>query len=202
MKKWLKKYRNPLIYLLIIFMVHVIVIVSYGFSSKGKKSDYIFILGNKVEETGIPSKRLQYRLNKGLELFQAGKAPKIIVSGGVGKEGFDEAEVMAQYLIDHGVDADEIIKDNQGLTTFASAQNCVEILAGDTTQSVLIVSQYFHLLRARIAFEKAGMEKVTYRKCGLFLGVAGCVFGDSGDSWVRWSDLAGQFRIGITVHGQ
>ena len=160
MKKWLKKYRNPLIYLLIIFMVHVIVVVSYGLSSKGKKSDYIFILGNKVEETGIPSKRLQYRLNKGLELFQAGQAPKIIVSGGVGKEGFDEAEVMAEYLIDKGVDASDIIKDNQGLTTFASAQNCLEILENDTTQSVLIVSQYFHLLRSRIAFEKAGIEHI------------------------------------------
>ena len=148
--------------------VHVLIIVTTGLSFRAKKSDLIIVLGNKVEESGIPSKRLQYRLNKSYELFQAGLAPIIIVSGGIGKEGFDEAEIMATYLIEKGISKERIIRDNQGITTYASALNSRSIMNQNNTHSIIVVSQYFHLLRSKIAFEKMGIQQVSLEHAGWF----------------------------------
>jgi len=133
----------------------------FGLLSQAKISDYIVILGNKVELNGQPSLRLKSRLDKGLHLDQKKMALKIIVTGGIGKEGFDEAEIMANYLIENGVASEAIIRDNQGLTTFASAQNCSTIMETEKFSSVIIVSQYFHLLRSKVAFQKAGIENIS-----------------------------------------
>ena len=89
---------------------------------------------------------------------------KIIVSGGIGKEGFDEAKVMASYLIEKGVPTEKIIRDNEGNTTYDSALNCRSILNDSNAQSVIVVSQYFHLLRSKIAL------RYIYRADFLTLG--------------------------------
>ena len=160
--------RKIFLTLITIFIVHVLIIIITGLSCRAKKSDLIIVLGNKVEESGIPSKRLQYRLNKSYELFQAGLAPIIIVSGGIGKEGFDEAEIMATYLIEKGIPKERIIRDNQGVTTYASALNSRSIMTQNNTHSIIIVSQYFHLLRSKIAFEKMGIQQVSLEHAGWF----------------------------------
>jgi len=160
--------RKIFLTLIIIFLVHVLIIITTGLSFSAKKSDLIIVLGNKVEESGIPSKRLQHRLNKSYELFQAGLAPTIIVSGGIGKEGFDEAEIMANYLMEKGIPKEKIIRDNQGVTTYASALNSRSIMNQNNTYSIIVVSQYFHLLRSKIAFEKMGIQQVSLEHAGWF----------------------------------
>lgn len=146
--------------LFVLGLVHVLIIVGFGLIDSNQEADLIMVLGSKVEENGIPAKRLQYRLNKGIDLYQAGKAKAIIVSGGLGKEGFDEAEVMANYLIERGIPAEAIIRDNQGNTTYASAQNALQLMEVRGDYSLLVVSQYFHLLRAEIACKRMGIPIV------------------------------------------
>ena len=144
----------------IIGFLHIIVIILYGLIDSPASADIMMVLGSKVEETGEPAKRLQYRLNKGLELYQAGRAKAIIVSGGIGKEGFDEAAVMADYLIQRGVPDSAIIRDNTGINTYASAKTCKRIMEERGAYTVLVVSQYFHLLRAKIACSRMGIPEV------------------------------------------
>lgn len=155
-------------------LVHVVIIVGFGLIDTDQEADLIMVLGSKVEENGEPAKRLQYRLNKGAELYQAGKANTIIVSGGIGKEGFDEAEVMANYLIERGIPAEAIIRDNQGNTTYASVQNARQIMKVRGDYSLLVVSQYFHLLRATIACNRMGIP---------------VVYSASSDWFFEWRDL-------------
>lgn len=143
-----------------IFLLHVLLIVFYGVFAKDTKSDLIVILGNKVELSGTPSKRLRARLEEGLKLYQEGVAPRILVSGGIGKEGFDEARIMATFLSDRGVPVESIIQDNHGITTYASAHNTKIILEEMPGSSVTVVSQYYHLLRSKIAFQKAGVRTI------------------------------------------
>ncbi len=146
--------------LFVLGLAHVLIIAGFGLIDSNQEADLIMVLGSKVEENGEPAKRLQYRLNKGIDLYQAGKARAIIVSGGLGKEGFDEAEVMANYLIERGIPAEAIIRDNQGNTTYASAQNARKIMEVRGDYSLLVVSQYFHLLRATIACNRMGIPVV------------------------------------------
>ena len=78
----------------------------------------------------------------------------IIVSGG--NKGADEAEVMGDYLRAHGVPANRLIEDKSGVNTFASAHDTLAIMRHLKFHSVFVVSQYFHVPRARLALERFG----------------------------------------------
>jgi vancomycin permeability regulator SanA len=118
------------------------------------------VLGSKVELDGAPSPRLRARLEKTVELFQAGYFPLVIASGGVGREGFDEANVMRDYLVAHGIPDDAILVDGTGVTTYASALATARIVRERRLKGVFVVSQYFHLPRARLALRRFGMEPI------------------------------------------
>ena len=164
----MKIFTKIIITILITLMFIAILIVSDGLIDNANKSDLIVILGNKVELNGTPSLRLQSRLNKGYDLFTEGFAPLILVSGGLGKEGYDEAEIMKNYLIDRGISKDVIITDNKGIDSFKTAINTKQILTEGNLNSVLIVSNYYHISRTKLAFKKSGVEKVSEAHANYF----------------------------------
>lgn len=146
--------------LLIWFILHVSILLYVGVFSEVKRADAILILGNTVEASGLPSERLRGRLDKGLSLYMSNISKTIIVSGGDGLEGYNEAEVMSSYLINKGVPANDIIIDKSGNTTYQTAQNLKQIIRERDIKSIVIVSQYFHLLRAKMAVDKIGINEV------------------------------------------
>ncbi|MDB6120528.1 MAG: putative rane protein [Verrucomicrobiaceae bacterium] len=131
-------------------------------------ADVALVLGSKVEMNGKPSVRLQGRLDRTVELYKAGYFPWVIASGGVGKEGFDEAAVMRDYLVGQGVPADHVILDSHGDNTFASAQNTLAIAKQKHFTSVMAISQYFHLPRSRLALQRCGFKPVYTAHAKLF----------------------------------
>ncbi len=145
---------------IVCLVVTAFAIVVDGLHDNIHKSDAIVILGNKVELTGQPSARLASRLDKGFDLYKEGIAPLIIVTGGIGEEGFDEAKVMKEYLVQKGIPKDLIVEDAQGINTFASAKNVKSLLEQKGLQSVVVVSSYYHISRTVLAFEKMGIESV------------------------------------------
>ena len=108
------------------------------------------VLGNTVLPDGTPSARLESAARPRRGTLPRRSFPLVIASGGTGKEGFDEATVMKNYLVAHGIPAENVIADNQGTTTYASAINTLRILRGRKLASVLVVSQYFHVPRAKL----------------------------------------------------
>lgn len=144
------------------------VLVVIGLQDDIGHADAALVLGSKVELDGTPSARLRARLDRTLELYQAGHFPKIITSGGVGIEGFDEAVVMRDYLAARGVPGENIIVDSAGLTTFASAQNTLQIARRQGFKSILVVSQYFHLPRSRMALRRFGITTVYSAHARIF----------------------------------
>ncbi|PJZ46749.1 YdcF family protein [Leptospira brenneri] len=139
----------------------VVSIVTTGLQEEDDlTSDITLVLGNKVELTGEPSLRLKARLDQTLVLYNSGKIKKVIVSGGIGKEGFDESKVMKQYLVDRKIPANLILEDNLGDNTEKSANNLNLFLEPSSINSIMIVSQYFHLPRAKVLVERAGFKNV------------------------------------------
>ena len=118
--------KKALKYLILFFAVwlslHTIIIVIVGLNDNVAQADAIVIFGNKVETDGTPSKRLQSRLDKGLELYNQGVAPLLIVSGGLGIEGYEEAVVMKEYLLNQGISEDAIIEDRNGYDTYQTSK--------------------------------------------------------------------------------
>lgn len=135
-------------------------LVASGLSDEIHEADVAVVLGNTVNPDGSPSRRLAARLDMALELYHRGVFKNVIVSGGVGREGFDEAVVMKDYLARLGVPQNQIIVDSLGLTTAATARNVALIAKEHHWKSVLVVSQYFHIPRCRLALSAAGIDPV------------------------------------------
>lgn len=142
------------------FLCHTVAIVCDGVHDELQPADVAVILGNKVERSGVPCLRLQDRLERGLELYRRGLVVKVIVSGGLGREGFYEAEVMRHYLVERGVPEQDVVVDNDGIDTYHTALNARRIMAERGWRSVVVVSQYFHIPRTRLAFRRAGIADV------------------------------------------
>ncbi|MDI2112184.1 YdcF family protein [Commensalibacter nepenthis] len=146
--------------MVIIYCLVMLFIILGGIKDHLFKADLMVVLGTKVELDGTPSSGLEARLNKAISVYQQGYAPVILVSGGTGKEGYDEASVMAQYLVDHGVPKQVIIQDNQGVNTRATAKNSAEYMHKNHMESVIIITQYFHIPRTKLAFQAVGIDKI------------------------------------------
>lgn len=142
------------------YLAGVACLVYDGLNDHIINADVIIVPGNKVELNGKPSPRLMARITKAAELFQQHKAPYIFVSGGTGKEGFDEAVVMADSLIAMHVPASHIIIDSQGINTLATAKNAHSFMAAQKLTTAIVVTQYFHIARTKLALRKNGITQL------------------------------------------
>lgn len=123
-------------------------------------ADAAVVLGNQVFSDGVPSPRLAARLDKALALYRDGVCPVIIVSGGIGKEGVDEAEAMAAYLFRREIPEHAVVIDSSGVNTAATARFASRWLSENNGSSIIVVSQFFHLLRTRLAMKGQGISSV------------------------------------------
>lgn len=142
-------------------LVAAAALVGDGLTDDIAPSDVAVVLGNTVQPDGTPSNRLAARLDRAVELWEKGTVDAIIVSGGTGKEGVPEGDAMRRYLVGQGVPRDRIIVDNAGVDTSATARNAADIMAARDYDSAIVVSQYFHIPRARLAMQRAGIETHT-----------------------------------------
>ncbi|MGC4013657.1 MAG: YdcF family protein [Luteolibacter sp.] len=157
---WLKRLLLVAGLSLALVIVGTLALVVIGLRDRPGRADVALVLGSKVELNGQPSLRLQSRLNKAVELYQAKRFPMILVSGGFGKEGYDEATVMRDYLVTHGVPEANILLDSDGVTTYASAKNTRAIADAHHFQSVYVITQYFHVPRSRLALERFHFQEI------------------------------------------
>lgn len=142
------------------FIVAATLIVADGLTDDLHAADVAIVPGNTVEKDGRPSARLGARLDQTLALYRQGLFREVIVSGGVGSEGFDEAEVMKRYLVERGVPEGSIHVDSGGATTHLTARNASRMMRENGWQSALVVSQYFHVPRMRLAMQRSGVTPV------------------------------------------
>lgn len=156
----LKKIRYLLMAIGFPIILLTLFIVIDGVTDERKSADLIVILGNKINPDGNPVERLAQRLDKGLELYQDSLAPLIMVSGGIAEEGFAEGTVMADYLIKKGVPQSAIVIDNDGWKTFFTAKNAKILMDQRGYSSALVVSQYYHVPRTKLAFRRFGITEV------------------------------------------
>jgi vancomycin permeability regulator SanA len=113
---------------------------------------YAMVLGNHVFRGGIPSRELAERLETGRQLYRAGLARKVIVSGAA-YPGYDEPDAMAAWLVARGVPAADVIIDRGGYRTAASMADAAQL----GVRELLVVSQWYHLPRSLYLAEHAGM---------------------------------------------
>jgi len=117
--------------------------------------DCILVLGCGVREDGTPSDMLCDRLTRGVELYEMGAAPKLLMSGDHGRQEYNEVAVMKQFAIDAEIPSDDVFMDHAGFSTYESIYRAKEVFQAD---KILIVTQKYHLYRAIHIADRLGVE--------------------------------------------
>lgn len=118
-------------------------------------ADCILVLGCGVRPSGEPSLMLRDRLDMGLALYEAGAAPKLLMSGDHGRAEYDEVNAMKDYATAAGVPSEDVFMDHAGFSTYESMYRAKEVFC---TQKVIIVSQQYHLYRAVYDARALGLD--------------------------------------------
>lgn len=119
------------------------------------KADAILVLGAYVLPDGTMSSMLADRITVGYQLYQSGKAPKILVSGDHGRKDYDEVNTMKAYLKQQGLPSRNIFMDHAGFSTYESLYRARDIFK---VKKVIIVTQHYHLMRAVFIARELGLE--------------------------------------------
>jgi uncharacterized SAM-binding protein YcdF (DUF218 family) len=122
----------------------------------------IIVLG-AAQYDGRPSPVLARRLDHAVELYEAGVAPTIVVTGGK-QEGdrFTEAAAGFRYLRDAGVPEADILREEQGDNTWSQLAATTRFLRGEGIRSAVLVSDDYHAYRLdRIAHELGLVAQVS-----------------------------------------
>ena len=102
------------------------------------------------------------RLDHAYELYDAGYAPVILLTGGVGAADEEsEAFVGNRYLRGRGVPPDVLIADPYGNTTLESLQSVVRVMQQRGISSSILVSHDFHMFRLKQMARDLGITVVV-----------------------------------------
>jgi uncharacterized SAM-binding protein YcdF (DUF218 family) len=132
-------------------------------------ADAIVILGGATRSAHPPRPMADVteqgdRIIYGLKLYQEGKAPIIIASGGRVEwrgGGQPESEDMQQLLELMGVPSNAIIQEPNSLNTYENAVNVSKILADKGIKKILLVTSAMHIPRSLLIFKHQGIEAIA-----------------------------------------
>lgn len=123
-----------------------------GSRDEQRPVDAIVVLG-AAQYDGRPSPVLRARIAHAIELYHAGVAPVIVVTGGKADgDRTTEAAAARDYALAHDVPAEAILVEDRGRTTLESMRSVAAILADNDLRTAVFVSDRSHMLRVlRIA---------------------------------------------------
>lgn len=125
----------------------------------------IVVLGGNIAESGKRRETLDLdaafdRLQHGLALYRAGRAPVLVVSGGGAPGRVTEADVMAELLREYGVPDAAIVRETTSRNTRENGVNTAAFLKERAITRVILVTSAFHMERALAVFRRLGIETV------------------------------------------
>jgi uncharacterized SAM-binding protein YcdF (DUF218 family) len=137
----------------------------YGRITALRGADFIVVLGSGLIGGDRVPPLLASRLERGRQLHQALVArrkasPVLIVSGGKGAdERVSEAEAMASYLIERGVPADSVTREDQSRTTEENLTFSKTIMERSRPRyRCIVVTSNYHVFRAAIIARRLGVN--------------------------------------------
>jgi uncharacterized SAM-binding protein YcdF (DUF218 family) len=119
-------------------------------------ADAIVVLG-AAQWNGRPSPVLQARLDRAIALYLDGWAPLLVLTGGSSPaDAPSEAAVGREYALAQGIPPAAILLEDQSHTTVENLRGTWEMLAPLGSTEILLVSDPFHMARARCIARNLG----------------------------------------------
>lgn len=118
------------------------------------------------------------RVEQGVQLFQEGNAPQILLSNA--KEITGPAGDMRETALSLGIPESAILTEDAAESTYQNAQLTLPIMQQEGFKSAIVVSSDFHMRRVKFIFDH------VYKKSGIELTYIGADSGYNAKAW--WSD--------------
>lgn len=148
----------------VLFIVLEGLIIHQSKNQYHQPSDFVIVLGARLNGS-TPSALLRYRLEATVDYHEQYPDSYIIVSGGQGDgEDISEAKAMKDYLVNHGIDENLIIKEDQSTNTNENILYSKKIIDSMTSDDydVVIITNGFHCYRSLILAHKHNLSAHTY----------------------------------------
>lgn len=161
--RWLRAGLFFTLFVVLTYAALLIVVISGEYSRISGQPKTMIVLGCQVHPWG-PSDLLKDRLDTAIEYLDEHPEVTVIVSGGKGDdEHASEASVMRDYMAVAGIPEDRILVEDQSRNTYQNMLYSVAIMQEqglDPADGVLVVSNGFHLTRARMLWKRVtGQEE-------------------------------------------
>ena len=160
----MKYYYIPVIILSVLLFLFILFVIAEIRHHKGtckKAPDFLLILGcrvrgDKAEQT------LQMRIEAAAEYLKQNKSTIAIPCGGIvhADQTKSEASVIADTLVEMGIEKDRIISEDKSLTTVQNFINAKNIIDNkfNSKGEIAFLSSDFHLFRAAVIAKKCGVK--------------------------------------------
>ena len=136
------------------------IIASQFFKPAEPNLDYVIVLGAQIRTDG-PSVVLLKRLERAERYLKENPNTVCIVTGGQGaNEPTTEAQAMAAWLVDAGIDESRIIQENRAVNTVQNIRYSMEFIP-EKDANVGILTNSFHIFRGVAIAKKQGLVNAS-----------------------------------------
>ena len=115
--------------------------------------DAIIVLGTPSLPDGSPSLEQRSRVLEGVRELRAGRAPRIVMTGGAAHNHFVEAHTMVEFARLQGVPEAELIEEGQAQNTIQNIFYSRALMDQHGWRSAEVVSSPSHLPRAALILQ-------------------------------------------------
>lgn len=131
-------------------------------------ADAIVLLGGATRPARFPSDRPELddsgdRIFEAARLYHAGKAPRLHIAGGrldLGANFGPETPDIEAFLVELGVPAEALVRDNVSRNTYENALVAKRMLEPLGVKRILLVTSALHMPRAAGLFRHQGFEVI------------------------------------------
>ncbi|CAN5891445.1 hypothetical protein BH11PSE1_BH11PSE1_12720 [soil metagenome] len=117
----------------------------------------IVIFGAAVWPDGGPSPSLRRRVDYGRQAAQDDPKGLVFCSGGIGRHGPSEASLMADLLIQAGIDPARIALDEQSRDTMENVAAAAAFIRDEALEGAVVCTDGYHVPRVRMLLRAAGV---------------------------------------------
>ena len=157
---------------LAVLLIHMVLINSLTFflvsfplrnwipENTDQRADAIVVHGPSAQKIGAPTSGSSERGYLGAEAFLDGRAPLVLMMGYTATDSLGSAKAMRIIALGMGVPKSQILMSG-GRTTYEEAQIGGDLLRKRGIKSIILVTSWYHMPRARAVWEKQGFEILT-----------------------------------------
>jgi uncharacterized SAM-binding protein YcdF (DUF218 family) len=138
----------------------MIYIMVDGSRDSGARADVALVLGSYLAPDGAPLPSMLGRVEHAVELYKTGRVQKLVLSGGVAKNGHTEASVMRDLARAAGVPEEALILELDSRSTIENFACSRTVFANLGVKRALLVTETWHMPRAMLLARRHGLDLV------------------------------------------